>query len=189
MLSTDPELIRRARAGDRDALGALASAHWRSMRRIAYAELGDRALAEDAVQEALIRLVRFIHTYDPSRPFGAWLRTLVRNAARQARARRVRRTHREHAVAAAPQPRADPERRLDLVRKASDAFEAFCALPARQRQLVELVDRGGLSPTEAAAELGIAPGSARSQLFAARRALRSRLLDDSEAIVELLRES
>ncbi|HHO53871.1 MAG TPA: RNA polymerase sigma factor [Deltaproteobacteria bacterium] len=193
MLPAEPraKLLERALAGDRDALGALAEAHWPMMRRIAYAELGDPAGAEDAVQEALIRLIRFIHTYDPARPFGAWLRTLVRNAAREARGAGVRRTRREQA-AIGPWPQvthADPGRRMDLQRKAGDAFSAFCALPVRQRQLVELVDRRGLSPTEAAAELGIAPGSARSQLFAARRALRSHLLQDSGEIVELLRES
>ncbi len=182
----DPDLLARALEGDRDALGALTRPHWPSMRRVAYAELGDRALAEDACQDALMRVVRFIGRYDPARPFGAWLRTLVRNAAREVRTRRRRRAQREQAV---PLPRGgDPERRLDLRRQASAISDASSALPPRQRQLVELVDHQGLSPSEAAAELGIAPGSARSQLFDARRALRRRLLHASDEILDLLRE-
>ena len=188
MEPVDPELLQRARLGDRRALGALAEAHWPEMRRLAYVELGDRALAEDACQDALMRLVRFISTYDPARPFGAWLRTLVRHAARDVATRRRRRIDRERAVPRASAPR-DVDHRLDLARSASRAFAAFQALPARQRQLVELVDRGGLSPTEAGVELGITAGAARSQLFAARRALREHLIDQRAEVVALLRET
>ena len=75
----EADLLRRATQGDAGALEAVARAWYGRMRRWALLEVGDRALAEDAVQEALVRLIRHIHRYDPDRPFGPWLRTVVRN--------------------------------------------------------------------------------------------------------------
>ena len=80
-----PEVLRSLVAGDRDALEHVAELYWPRIRRWAYLELGDASLAEDAAQEALIRLIRFAPRYDPARPFTPWLRSIVRNAARDQR--------------------------------------------------------------------------------------------------------
>ncbi|MCA9491616.1 MAG: sigma-70 family RNA polymerase sigma factor [Myxococcales bacterium] len=176
----DPAELRAACGGDRQALGRIAATWWPTMRRWALIETGDPVTAEDASQDALVRLVRYAHTYDPSRPFATWLRALVRHAARDRRPR------------PAPEPVAEPrpsvERRLDLVRGASLAVEAFTMLSPRQRALLELCDREGLTPAEAAAELGIDPATARVHLHRARHALRARLTADHDDLHDLVRE-
>ncbi|MCE5328550.1 MAG: RNA polymerase sigma factor [Planctomycetaceae bacterium] len=45
----------------------------------AFAILCDRALAEDALQEAFLRIVRGAEKYQPSRPFATWFYTVLRN--------------------------------------------------------------------------------------------------------------
>ncbi len=162
--------------------------HLPQIRRWALVATGDVGVAEDVVQEALIRLLRFVHRYDPQRPFEPWLKTLVLNAARGELARRAR-----NPVVAEPEPeRAAPEasldRQLDLARAATRALDAFGYLSPRQREIVDLVDLQGLSPAEAAQQLQITPGAVRGQLFQARRALRARLAEGADPVA-LLREA
>lgn len=183
--TTPPEsrLVRAARDGDPAALEALARAWWAPVRRWALLDLGDPSLADDAAQEALVRMVRHIGTCDPDRPFAPWLRRVVQNCCHDVRRKRGRIAQ----VIDLPQrPRMDRE--LDLARVARRAVAAFKDLTPRQREVLDLCDRRGLRPVEAAEQLGIAPGTVRALLFQARRELRRRLLADRPEILELLRE-
>ena len=186
MNDTDDDL-RRATHGDRDALRRVLDTWWPRMRRWALLDSGDPNAAEDALQEAVVRVLRFVERFDAERPFGPWLRTIVRNACRDERARRGRSEETvEEDAHGADHP--SPEHRIDLSRAASAAVAAFAGLSPRQREIVDLVDRQGLTPIEAAAALGLSAGAVRSQLFDARRALRSRLLGLAPA-APLLREA
>ena len=182
---TQPSPISAAVAGDPGAAEAVARAWWPRMRRWALAELADVGLAEDASQDALIRLLERIGSYDPSRPFAPWLRALVRNCCRDVRRRR----------GTVLPFRADPgasswvERDLDLHRASERAIRALSCLTPRQRQLIELCDRGHATPSEAAAELGIAPSTARALLHQGRSALRRALLADHADWSSLFEES
>jgi RNA polymerase sigma-70 factor (ECF subfamily) len=78
---------------------------------------------------------------------------------------------------------------MDLDAAASSALEAFSKLTPRQREIIELCDHQGIAPTEAAAELGIAPGTARATLHDARKALRRHLLAERPDLLDLLRDA
>ena len=176
----DPEtaLLRKAVEGDADALEQVAKAWYRRIRRWALIDLGDPALAEDAVQEALIRLVRNIGKYDPERPFGPWLRTIVRNCAKRAGEQQRRHDHTdlaEHHLTVVPRA----EHAIDTRRTQKRAVELFESLSARQREVLHLCTTEGMSAAEAARELGIAPATARVLLFRARRTLRTALLKET----------
>ena len=161
----DPRLAE-AVAGNRSALGELAEVYYPQLRRWALLETGRKDLAEDAVQEALVRLVRFIHTYDPAQPFEPWLRTLVRNAARDARQRKP-------LLDWIPFFRpASTERSVDLSRSARTALGFIERLTPRQRELVDLCDLQGNTAAEAARRLDIDPATARVHLHEAHRRLR-----------------
>lgn len=74
-------LVRRAAAGEADAFASLVASHCRLAGAVAYGVLGDFDLAEDAVQEAFVRVWRDLpHLKDPS-TFKSWLCTVVRRAA------------------------------------------------------------------------------------------------------------
>ena len=177
-LEPDPDLLRRAAAGDRAAMDALARAWWPRMRRWAFLEAADGAAAEDACQEALVRLIRHLHRYDPARGrFGPWLRTVVRNAARDQRRGAVL-PFVERGGAA---PRLG--QRLDLRRSAEAALAALRALTPRQRHLIDLCDWQGMDVAEAAEILGITPGTVRVHLHDARQRLRALLGPDVGALV------
>lgn len=160
----DAELLTRFVAGDREAAGRLAEAYWPRMRRWAWLELRDAQLAEDACQEALIRMIRFCARYDVHRPFAAWLRTLVRNAARDQRPVLGR-------VVEIVRQVLPLERATDLKRAGDRVDAALESLSPRQRHLVDLCLRQGLPVVEAAELLEIAPSTARVHLHNARKRL------------------
>lgn len=187
-LETDAVLVRRASRGDRSALSGLCARWWPKLRRWALLEAGDPRQAEDGAQEAMLRLTRFIGRADPDRPFGPWLRAVVRNACRDTVARQSRVASRELGEVDAAAFAIPMHRRLDLDRSARQALEAFATLPQRQRELVDLVDHLGWTPSEAAESLGISASAARSQLTEARRALRTRLLSDQPELTQVLEE-
>jgi RNA polymerase sigma factor (sigma-70 family) len=62
--------------------------------------------------------------------------------------------------------------RIDAERAGRDLVTGLAALPAPDRAVIELVDIAGLGPKEAAAALGLPPGTARMRLMRARARLR-----------------
>jgi RNA polymerase sigma-70 factor (ECF subfamily) len=183
------ESLQRAVSGDREALRRVVDLWWPQIRRWALYQCADATLAEDAVQEALVRLVRFIPSYDPLRPFGPWLRTLVRHACHDQLARqsldRKRHTPVQETMLTSPSA---PGRDLDLSRAAREVIRQFEELSPRQREIIDLVDLQGMAPADAAVHLGISAKAVRSQLSDARRRLRS-VVAHREHILPLLREA
>ena len=178
--ATPHQLYVQARRGDRGALQELAREWWPQIKRWALIELGDHALADDACQETLVRLVQHIEALDETRPLGGWLRTVLRNCCRDA-ARRERRHQKK--VVSVREAGGDLERAVDLRRGAKRMLAAFATLTPRQREALDWVDRQGLSPTEAALEMNAAPGTVRVLLHQGRRALRASLIDDLGELV------
>jgi RNA polymerase sigma-70 factor (ECF subfamily) len=137
--------------------------------RLAIAILGDEADATDAAQNALVAAWRDIRGLrDPER-FDAWLQRTVVNAARQVmrsnRRRRAREVPASTLVALSGTPAPTPRDDAALL----DA--ALATLPVDQRAVLVLhhLEHRGLG--EIGAILGIPVGTAKSRLFAARRAL------------------
>jgi RNA polymerase sigma-70 factor (ECF subfamily) len=62
--------------------------------------------------------------------------------------------------------------RIDAERAARGLLSALAKLPSRYRAVIDLVDIAGLQPTEAAAALGLPPGTVRMRLMRARARLR-----------------
>ena len=76
----DEELVVRAQQGDRQAFESLTLAHYTRLYRVAKSILGDRPTAEDATQEALLDIWRYIRRLrDPSR-FNGWSYRLLVHA-------------------------------------------------------------------------------------------------------------
>src|SRR5215210_3453771 len=83
------QLIERAMRGDQDAFGQLAAQDIDRLHAVARLILRDPHLAEDAVQEALIRCWRQLPKLRDVASFDGWLyRILVRAAADQSASRR-----------------------------------------------------------------------------------------------------
>src|SRR5437868_15058543 len=78
---SDRLLVRAARAGDRDAAGALFGRYWQSAWRVAYGVTGRRALADDVAADGFERAFAALGRFDDRRPFGPWLHRIVANRA------------------------------------------------------------------------------------------------------------
>jgi len=179
-------LVARAAAGEREAVEALVGRWARPIRRWCLAALGDAARADDAAQDAVLKVLKGLPSVDPARPFEPWLRTVVRHACtdqhrRRARAREAPEVDHAH--------RPDPTRALDLDTGARHALQALQELTERQRQVLLLVDHTGCSPTEAARQLGVAPGTVRATLHTARRVVRTHLLATRPELRALLEDA
>lgn len=167
-------LAIRAQAGDLEAFGELVELFSGQARRVARAVLGDPDDGDDAAQDAFLSALRHLKRYDPSRPFGPWLMRIVANAAADRRRRRKVRAAEELSESTAGGgvgPDVETDRRAFL-----EAFRsALARLPERQRMAVTLFDVEGYSHAEIADILSIPQGTVRSDVFHARRRLRSAL--------------
>lgn len=162
----DADLIERARAGDTDAFGALVAARLERTLRMARAILGSEPDALDAVQEAFLAAWVHLSTLrDPSR-FDAWLNQTLANRCRDVLRRRGR--VREIAIDDLHLSRPDPAS-ASIDRAA--LLAAFDRLSVPSRQLLVFRHLEDLTNEEIGVRLGIPPGTVKSRLFAARRAL------------------
>jgi RNA polymerase sigma-70 factor (sigma-E family) len=150
--------VRRERAltkSEGGRLGDLYEAHAGDAVRLAYLLTGDRALAEDLVHEAFVRLFgRFRDLRNPD-AFAAYLRTAVVNLSRSHfRRRRVERTYLE-GQGRRPEPAGDPGERQEM-------WEALQRLRPRQRAAIVLRYYEDLSEAQTADVLGCAVGTVKS---------------------------
>jgi RNA polymerase sigma-70 factor (sigma-E family) len=138
--------------------------------RLAFLLTGDRALAEDLVQDAFVRLVgRLRHLREPD-AFWAYLRrTIVNLATSHFRHRRVERAYLER-QAAAPTANTNDNDELDEA-----MHRVLLGLPQRQRASIVLRFYEDLSDVQTAAVLGCSPGTVRSLVSRGMQTLRQTL--------------
>jgi RNA polymerase sigma factor (sigma-70 family) len=80
---TDAELVAQARAGDVDAFAALVDRHREAIVRLARRRVVSVDDAQDVAQEAFVSAFQRLETLRDGARFGAWLRQIAVNAARQ----------------------------------------------------------------------------------------------------------
>lgn len=164
-------IVARARAGDRDALGALIDGYQGAVRRVTRAVLHDVDEADDAAQDAFLSVLTKLEQYDPQRPFRPWLMRIAANVAIDRKRRRQLRQGPplgSEAMSFEPSPHLHAER--SVLRERLEA--ALQHLPERYRVALVLYDVEGYSHPEIAEILGVPVGTVRSAVFHARRTLR-----------------
>lgn len=177
----DSELLcRLIDAGDPTAADELIARHEADLLRTAHAILGEAHAAQDAVQEAFLRLFRERHRLhaDTARHsgLGGWLCTVVRNLCLdQLRARAYRR-HLDAQTVEVAAAATDPAQALNAADAASLVWSTVSALPPLERAAVVLRYRDGLSYQDIASRLdktathvGVLLHTAISRLRASRR--------------------
>jgi RNA polymerase sigma-70 factor (ECF subfamily) len=175
-IAGEADLVARTLAGERAAFGVLVERYAPQARRVARAVLGDPDEADDAAQDGFLSALVKLAQYDARRPFGPWLMRIVANAATDRRRRRqVRRVEPLDPGLVGGGPRPDTEAvRSELGERLR---AALAELPPRRRTAVVLFDVEGYSHAEIAEMLGIPEGTVRSEVFHARRRLRTLLAD------------
>jgi RNA polymerase sigma-70 factor (sigma-E family) len=169
----------RSAGGDAQAaVTALYQVHAVGLIRLAVVMLGDRAAAEDVVQDAFAGLYRrWDHVSGKDRALG-YVRTSVLNGCRTRLRARVRD---ERLAAASPDPSAaaSAEHAVLVGEEHAAVLAALRRLPDRQREALVLRYYLDLSEPEIAASMGIGRGTVKSTTFRALAAL-GRLLKESQ---------
>jgi RNA polymerase sigma-70 factor (ECF subfamily) len=171
----DLDLVIRAQRGDEEAFASLAVACGDRLHAVAHRILRDIDLAEDATQQALFAIWQNLPTLrDPAR-FDAWSYRLLVNACySEGRRGRVWK----------PNLRVlydDDQPAPDALREVHDRDQlerGFRRMSIDHRAVVVLHTYLGLTLEEVAEALGIRPGTARSRLHYAVRAMRAALEAD-----------
>jgi RNA polymerase sigma-70 factor (ECF subfamily) len=193
---TDEDLVRRARAGDPDAVAALYARHQsrlrsevrRVLRGIVRRRVGD----SDVVQDAWVAAFACLDEFEDQGPgsFGRWLTQIVRHKARDVvrrhmgTAKRGGKTevtqggerHDSAARDAKPTPGAEAVRREEGER----LRRAMARLTDDQRTVVECVHRKGMTLVQVGEALGRSPNAVCKTYGRAVQAL-ARVLSEPEA--------
>lgn len=160
-----------AQAGDRAAYDALLRECVPLVRATARRQGVAPESLDDVVQDVLLTVHRARHTYDPARPFDAWLNGIARHRAIDALRRGGRHQARELHAPEAYEGYADPAEGAPAVTERRDlakrVWDAVAALPARQREAVEAMMRADAP--------GRSSGAVRVSLHRAIKSLRDTL--------------
>jgi RNA polymerase sigma-70 factor (ECF subfamily) len=145
--------------------------------RLGYAWCRDAALADDLVQETLVKaLTRAAQLRDPERMKG-WLFSILANCLHDHYRRYPETTDIFSLAEGTLVAEGTPEEAHAGAQLAARVRAEVGRLPLGQRQVVTLVDLEGCSYAEVAQVLGIPIGTVMSRLCRARAELRERLLD------------
>ncbi len=181
---SDRELVARLADGDREALNPLVERHHRRLFRIAFGYLRNADDAEDAVQEAFVKLFERARSWDGRSDVGPWLTRIAVNQAidlyRKVHRRRLRFTPMEDPRGVAL-PISDsgpsPEQRAHGKGLGTRMNAALEGLGERQRAVLVLRHAEGLSLEEIATSLGLRLGTVKSTLHRALVEMRDRLAE------------
>ena len=178
------EIKRLVAGGERDVAreryGELVANQQRRAVRIAYQYLRDAHDADEAVQDAFVKVFTHITSYREDLPFEVWFTRILVNACldlRKSRSRRLRwavpmSATNEIAPAEPATPDPSPEQRLVSKERASEITAAVDALPDRQRTVFTLCHVAEHSTAEVSQALGLSEATVRVHLFRAVRKLR-----------------
>jgi RNA polymerase sigma factor (sigma-70 family) len=183
-MESDRRLMGRMADGDAEAFDTLMARHADSLRRRLAAITRDEAAAEDLAQEVFLRLWTRAEQWNGQGSVAAWLGRIATNLALNHL--RTRRRHPAHSLDGRlddePDRAAEPDWMIDargldpvdLLERAEQLDRLRAAvdhLPEAKRAVVRLVHEQELDVREAARQLGIPEGTARSRLHYSIRRL------------------
>ncbi|GAA0438087.1 sigma-24 (FecI-like protein) [Acrocarpospora corrugata] len=155
-------MLERFRAGDEAAFAEIGARYRPALFRTALTLLGDTHLADEAVQDALLRAWRNAATFDTSREITPWLYQIVRRCAFSVHRRASRHPTTTELPDTFPTPTTDIS---DSVRHAVQNLEPD------HRRVVELMYFEGLTQQEVAEQLRIPIGTVKSRASRAHNRL------------------
>ena len=179
-------VLRGAMDQARERFADLVASHQRRALRIAFQYLRDAAEAEDAVQDAFVKVFTHLDSYREAWPFEVWFTRILINGCLDRQKARMRRNRwfvpaDEATAADEMRPRAGgsvpptPESRLLSRERRARLAAAVDQLEGRQRTVFMLCHFGDCTPREVGAVTGLNESTVRVHLFRAARKLRGLL--------------
>jgi RNA polymerase sigma-70 factor (ECF subfamily) len=173
----DSALLQAIASRDKDAFQRLYDRHAAMLFGLALKILGDRADAEDVLQETFVQVWKTANSFEERRgkPIG-WLIMLTRSRAiDRLRARQTRARVAETAVQEQPDDGPQPAQQVVASETHRLVRHAVDTLPQEQRSLIELAYFGGLTQSEIARRLGQPLGTVKTRIRAGMIRLRELL--------------
>ena len=169
---------------EEQALTGLVSQYAGTLYRVAYSVLRNSADAEDAVQEAFVRVLRHRDSLAEVRDQRVWLIRIVWNVVLDRKRRMKTRPETDDVAELArvlPAGGLTAEERVAAAQHHARVLACVEQLPAKERQVLMLSAFEELTSVEIAAVLGITESSVRSRLFRARN-LMAGLLEHTRSL-------
>jgi len=183
LLTTDEQLVERAKVGDADAFGEVVRRWERKIYALAYGFTGSVEDARDAAQETFVAAYRNLQNFRGEAKVSSWLHRIAVNQCitRQRRARVRAETGIDEEVESAGEAflstgeHASPARAAEAKERAEAVRRAVAALTPELREVVLLKEFEGLTFQEIADALQVPLSTVKSRLYTALRQLRMRL--------------
>jgi RNA polymerase sigma-70 factor (ECF subfamily) len=163
-------LVHRAASGDPTAKAELIERIGPVVQRFCLRLMGDAHDARDASQDALIKILRNLHRYDPRWRFHTWALTVARNACVDELRRRKRRAEVAEAEVSSDAP--SPFDELHRSAEADRVHAALQRVPPLYREVLILYHFEHLKYVEIADVLELPLGTVMNRIFRARKKMR-----------------
>ncbi len=175
---SDEQLVEAARRGDGAAMDQLLRRHYDRVHAVCRRIAGASRDADDAAQEAMIRIVRNLDKFDDRAAFGTWAYRIATNTALDELRKRKRRPQLH--VVDDDDGRSEPtdtmaHRTVDSIADRITIDQALAELPEEFKAPVVMRDVGDLDYAEIAEALGIPIGTVKSRIARGRRLLVEKL--------------
>lgn len=182
MNENDQSAVLTVLAGDKEAYGALVRAYSATVFRVVFRIVGNKADAEEVVQEAFLRGYQRLESFQQRSSFGTWIYRIAVNCAlnrlrqsgSEAQQRGAGSDARQKTVHVAAE-NADPERSLMSCEISSALQVAMRRLTPTEKAAFVLRHHEDRPMSEIAQTLGIAPNAAKQAVFRAVQKLRQAL--------------
>ena len=174
-------LVRRAKEGDEQAIADLIRAHQDGLYAFILRMSGRPEVAEDVVQEALVRVLQNLRRFDSRFRFSTWLFTIAKRLYMNAN-QKLSPTFDTDAVGA--RPGADPgpgheNARWETIANARQLLdEVMATLPPQQREIMHLFHQLNWSIADIAEQLEMPRGTVKSHLHRGRARMKRSIVAD-----------
>ncbi len=179
-LDEEQRRIAAARDGDSEAITWLVESYQKPVYWLCYRMLKQQTEAEDAAQEALIKAVMHLHTFDITRPFKPWMLRIASNECLDRLRRRkpivsLDGLGEDGAWEWKPGKSPNPEAKFLQHEKEAEIRALLDVLSPLDRNVVTLFYWEGLSYAEISEMTSLSVSAIKSRLFRARRAMAEQL--------------
>lgn len=178
---SDSDLVAAARGGDAAAMDQLLRRHYSRVHAVCRRIAGGTRDADDAAQEAMIRIVRNLDRFDGRAAFGTWVYRIATNTAldelrKRKRQPRLQMVDNDDDLRVPNEPVDElAHRHIESVVDRITIDQALAELPEEFRTAVVMRDVGDLDYAEIAAALDLPIGTVKSRIARGRRLLIEKL--------------
>ncbi len=185
-ITTDPEILRRAQAGDEGAFGVLMREHYAHLFRLIHAIVRNEHDSRDVCQEVWLTIWKRLPQFRGDAKFTTWIHPIAVRRAIDHLRKQQRWYHRflpfsvnDDTVESAPEPTTtdDARQQAEGNERLAHLRQVLESLPPKLRAALALREVEGLSYEEIAAATGVPTGTVMSRLYHARRLLTQKLKD------------